>query len=91
MAQSWSLIVGVIGILFYFYHNKSQQSVEESMVLNGTYDYIIGNEYFLCYVQIILIYKTIIKLCKMTGNDKYKTACILECTVDKHCLICLCL
>uniref|UniRef100_A0A8W8J255 Glucose-methanol-choline oxidoreductase N-terminal domain-containing protein n=1 Tax=Magallana gigas TaxID=29159 RepID=A0A8W8J255_MAGGI len=41
MAQSWSLIVGVIGILFYIYHNNSQQSVEESVVLNGTYDYII--------------------------------------------------
>uniref|UniRef100_A0A8W8J5B5 Glucose-methanol-choline oxidoreductase N-terminal domain-containing protein n=1 Tax=Magallana gigas TaxID=29159 RepID=A0A8W8J5B5_MAGGI len=41
MAQLWSLIVGVIGILFYIYRNKSQQSVEESVVLNGTYDYII--------------------------------------------------
>lgn len=44
MAQLWSLIVGVIGILFYIYRNNSQQSVEESVVLNGTYDYIIGNE-----------------------------------------------
>nr|XP_034331218.1 alcohol dehydrogenase [acceptor] isoform X2 [Crassostrea gigas] len=41
MAQTQSLIVGVIGILFYFYNNKSKQFVEEYVVLNGTYDYII--------------------------------------------------
>lgn len=43
MAQLWTLLVAVVGILTYFYLNQKKSTNEKQYtVLNETYDYIIG-------------------------------------------------
>ena len=64
MAMIYTLIVAVLGILLYYYTYQGTSSRREKLVmLNRTYDYIIGLSFCTLYLFTVSFYLLKMRLC----------------------------